>query len=118
VPHIVLEYSDDIAARCDVARVLGRLHEAVAVTESFVRDRIKSRAVACATFRVGSGHPKHFVHASVVFSPGRAEDVRRELGARLLDILVTETSSLGSDLSRSVEIRQFEPGMYFTDGDR
>jgi len=31
---------------------------------------------------------------------------------------LTETSSLGSDLSRSVEIRQFEPGMYFTDRDR
>ena len=50
-------------------------------------------------------------------SPGRNEALRVELGQRLLDLLLNEVKPDGVKVSRSIEIRQFEPQMYFNDHD-
>ncbi len=115
MPHIVLEYSRNLSDSGDWPSVLRELHGAVGDTESFETHRIKSRAMALDTYRVASGDGTAFVHATIVFSPGRSETLRRELGQRLLDILANEVTSADLDISRSVEIRQFEPEMYLTD---
>jgi 5-carboxymethyl-2-hydroxymuconate isomerase len=115
MPHIVLEYSSDLAAAIDPSGLLEALHRAVGTAESFDLDRVKSRAIEVATYRVGAGPPRGFVHATVAFMTGRSEALRDELGRRLLEILVREVRPAGVAVSRSVEIRQFEPGMYFSD---
>jgi 5-carboxymethyl-2-hydroxymuconate isomerase len=58
------------------------------------------------------------VHATVLFSPGRPEALRRQVGRRLLDIMRSDAALGGPDVATSVEIRQFEPGMYITERDR
>lgn len=115
MPHIVLEYSSNLSDCGDWPAVLEKLHGAVGDTESFETHRIKSRAIALDTYRVASGEGTGFVHATVAFSPGRSETLRRELGGHLLALLASEVTSAELDISRSVEIRQFEPEMYFSD---
>jgi len=115
MPHIVLEYSSNVATAVNAAVLLEELHAALGRVETFEADRVKSRAIEVATHHVGSGVPRGFVHAGVAFSPGRSDAVREDLGRRLLGILVRGTGSAGIAVARSVEIRQFEPGMYFTD---
>jgi 5-carboxymethyl-2-hydroxymuconate isomerase len=114
MPHIVLEYSSGLGPGFDASALLQELHEAVGATEGFELDRIKSRAVALRTHLVGRA-PGELVHATVAFSPGRAPRLREELGRRLLEILTagTRREGEGPGIHRSVEIRQFEAGMYF-----
>lgn len=113
MPHIVLEYSSN--ATDAPQTLLDRLHRALGDAASFQAERIKSRAIAVDAHLVGTEGPRGFVHATVLFSAGRSDDARRELGARLLAVLGREASPSRVELARSVEIRQFEPGMYFTD---
>lgn len=115
MPHIVLEYSSNLSDNGDWPAILEKLHGTVGDTESFETHRIKSRAIALDTYRVASGDGTGLVHATVIFAPGRSEALRRELAQRLLGILKSEVRSAQLDISRSVEVRQFEPDMYFTD---
>jgi 5-carboxymethyl-2-hydroxymuconate isomerase len=112
MPHIILEYSSNLG---DAG--LSHLLDALGDTESFESDRIKSRAVRCDTYYVGADR-RGFVHATVLFSPGRPEALRRQVGRRLLDIMRSDAALRGADVATSVEIRQFEPGMYITERDR
>ena len=52
---------------------------------------------------------------NLVFSLGRADSVRDALGRRMLGLLTSDVSPKGMPVSRSVEVRQFERGMYFND---
>ena len=58
------------------------------------------------------------MHATVLFSPGRPETLRRELVKKLLAIIIGEVGSAPGSFSTSVEVRQFEPGMYATERDK
>jgi 5-carboxymethyl-2-hydroxymuconate isomerase len=117
MPHIVVEYSTRLAERLDVQGLLLELHAIVGKSPTFEEDRIKTRAIPIAQRVVGSDPNREFIHVALSFSSGRDEGIRRALGRDLLNVLVERVG--GSDLrvSRSVEIRQFEPGMYFNDYD-
>ena len=117
MPHIILEYSGNLGDDARLARVLESLHAALGDTESFESERIKSRAVRCDTYHV-STERRGFVHATVLFSPGRPEALRRQVvRRRLLEIMRSDPVMGGADVATSVEVRQFEPGMYLTERD-
>ena len=115
MPHIVLEYSSDLTASVDFERLLDALHQILGNVESFETDRIKSRSLELDHYLVGRERDRRLVHVAVSFSRGRSEALRVELGQRLLDFLMNEVRPDGVEVSRSVEIRQFEPQMYFND---
>ncbi len=116
MPHIILEYSSNLGDDSALARLLDNLHGALGDTESFASERTKSRALRCETYHVGRDR-RGFVHATVLFSPGRPEALRQELTRRLLDIILSDPTLGAPDIAKSVEIRQFEPGMYITERD-
>lgn len=116
MPHIILEYSSNLGDDACLARLLDRLHGALGDTESFDFERIKSRAVRCETYHV-STERRGFMHATLLFSPGRPEALRSQVARRLLDIMRGDSDLGGPDVATSVEVRQFEPGMYVTERD-
>ncbi len=118
MPHIVLEYSHKLEQSVDFKSVLETLHQALGEVESFETDRIKSRAIPLDQFLVGREKDREFVHVALSFSSGRREILRIQLGRRLLDILMDDVCPPGIKVSRSVEVRQFEPEMYFNDYER
>ncbi len=118
MPHIVLEYSSNLTQSVDFERLLDALHQILGNVESFETDRIKSRSLGLDHYLVGRERDRGLVHVAVSFSRGRSEALRVELGQRLLDLLMNEVRPDGVEVSRSVEIRQFEPKMYFNDYDQ
>ena len=115
MPHIVLEYSTRLAERCDIDRLLLELHGMLGMHPSFETDRIKSRAIPIAQRIVGSDPNREFVHVAISFSRRRDEETRKALGQAILNVLLQRIGGPDLKVSRSVEIRQFEPGMYFND---
>jgi 5-carboxymethyl-2-hydroxymuconate isomerase len=115
MPHIVLEYSKKLEQRIDFSRLLKKMHDVLGGMSDFELDRIKSRSIGYGTCFVGNDPERTFVHVTLVFSQGRADSVRDSLGRHMLNLLTSDVSPKGVAVSRSVEIRQFEPGMYFND---
>jgi 5-carboxymethyl-2-hydroxymuconate isomerase len=116
MPHIILEHSSDLSS-ARMNQLLAKLHDTLGGIESFETDRIKSRVLRFDAYAIGADDRRGFVHAAVLFSPGRPEALRRELVKNLLTILMSEVRSAPGSFSTSVEIRQFEPGMYATERD-
>jgi 5-carboxymethyl-2-hydroxymuconate isomerase len=115
MPHIILEYSRSLEQKIDFSRLLKKMHNMLGGMNDFEQDRIKSRSIGYDSCFVGDNPNRTFVHVNLVFSLGRADSVRDALGRRMLDLLTSNVSPKGMTVSHSVEVRQFERGMYFND---
>ncbi len=88
MPHLVLEYSADLPDRPDFDALLQRLHEALSRGGAFELEKIKSRVVRQATFRVADGAAdRAFVHLTVSVLEGREPEVLHAAGESLLAVL-------------------------------
>jgi 5-carboxymethyl-2-hydroxymuconate isomerase len=88
MPHLTLEYSNNLPAPVDFDALFARLHETLAEIGPFPLEQIKSRAVPHDVFRVGAGAPESvFVHLNLAILTGRLTDQQHEIGERLLAVL-------------------------------
>ncbi len=114
MPHLVLEYSENLPAPVDLQALFARLHEALRA-EGFALERMKSRALPCAVFRVGVGDPVAvFAHLTVAILAGRDPETRRRVAERLLGVLreafATAWAERPCDLT--VDVREMERATY------
>jgi 5-carboxymethyl-2-hydroxymuconate isomerase len=88
MPHLTLEYSNNLPAPVDFGALFARLHATLAEIGPFPLEQIKSRAVPHDVFRVGAGAPGSvFVHLTLAILTGRLTDQQHEIGERLLEVL-------------------------------
>jgi 5-carboxymethyl-2-hydroxymuconate isomerase len=113
MPHLILEYSDNLTSRMDVRAVLKTLHSTAQSSGLFPPASIRSRAMPCADFVVGEGTPRDaFMHLDVRIRPGRAEDLLWELARALMAVLKTAVSAAQGDglrIGMTVEIATIAP---------
>jgi 5-carboxymethyl-2-hydroxymuconate isomerase len=88
MPHLILEYSNNLADPLDHQALFAELHAALERFELFQPTEIKSRAIAHEHYRVGSGAPESvFVHLTVAILSGREVALRQQLSTELLGVL-------------------------------
>jgi 5-carboxymethyl-2-hydroxymuconate isomerase len=89
MPHLMLEYSNNLPEPLDHQALFAALHAALERFDGVRLAEIKSRAVAHDHYRIGSGTPENvFVHLTVAVLSGRELSLRRELSAELLAVLL------------------------------
>jgi 5-carboxymethyl-2-hydroxymuconate isomerase len=116
MPHLTLEYSDNLPAPVDFGALFASLHEALVEIGSFRLADLKSRAVPHPCFRVGAGSPESvFVHLNVAIFAGREPAQQQEIGERLLVILraAFEQAWIGRPCDFTVELREMRREGYF-----
>ncbi len=114
MPHLILEYSDDLPAPVDFDALFARLHAALAEA-GFPLAQIKSRAVPLRTYRVGAGVPGAvFAHLTLGILSGRDLEQRRLVGERLLGILREAFAAAWDErpCDLTVDVREMERGTY------
>lgn len=85
MPHIIVEYSENLAPKLDIAPLLQDLHTSISGMHNVALDRIKTRAYAAPHFIVGDqGTNAGFVHVQLRLMPGRSDDQKTDLSGRLL----------------------------------
>jgi 5-carboxymethyl-2-hydroxymuconate isomerase len=115
MPHLWLEFSDNVTQPVSFDELFSRLHEAVACTAGVPVEACKSRATARSTFRVGEGRrDQAFVHLGIGLLAGRPPEEHREITAACLEVLaVAYAPSLQAlDLQITVEVRGMERESY------
>ena len=69
MPHLVLEYSDNI--KFDTQPLLSRLHNALVATGAVNLKGLKSRAIKHTEYRIADGDPGYaFVHLNLLIRAG------------------------------------------------
>jgi 5-carboxymethyl-2-hydroxymuconate isomerase len=116
MPHLTLEYSNNLPAEADFDALFARLHAALVEIGSFRLADLKSRAVPHDVVRVGDGSPERvFVHLTVAIFAGRVPAQQQEIGERLLAILQAAFAPAWNDrpCDLTVELREMRREGYF-----
>jgi 5-carboxymethyl-2-hydroxymuconate isomerase len=116
MPHLTLEYSDNIDV--DVQPLLARLHEEVVATGAINLKGIKSRAIKHTQYRVADGDPDYaFVHVGLLIREGRPIEVQKEATQRVMKVLKETFGHLFEmrKLSLTVDLKEMRDGIALTD---
>jgi 5-carboxymethyl-2-hydroxymuconate isomerase len=116
MPHLTLEYSDNIEV--DVQPLLARLHEEVVATGAINLKGIKSRAIKHTQYRVADGDPDYaFVHVGLLIREGRPIEVQKEATQRVMKVLKETFGHLFEmrKLSLTVDLKEMRDGIALTD---
>lgn len=117
MPHVLLEYTDNLAKRPNPAVFFADLHRALAATKACAIGDIKSRAVCRADALVGDGSPgtaDAFVALQVRVLAGRDVSVRQQLLAAAARCVEAHfgAEAAGGRCQMSVEIAEMERATY------
>ena len=114
MPHIVLEYSSDLDPLPDFRQVFGQVH---GILDDVAGARIanaKSRAVPVEAY-VGDGDVhRAFSHLEIRLMEGRSTEVKAEISARCLEVLVAAFGDISPncDLQITVHVTDLERATY------
>ena len=106
MPHLTLEYSENIPHKPDLRKLLSELHELLVATGQFERANIKSRAVEHDVFVVGDGAPERaFVALEIGILDGRSDEVKASLSQSAVDLLARHFSAAVAQTSCSITVQ-------------
>lgn len=111
--HFVLEYSANISAETlNLQTLFAHLHQVAVDTELFPLKGIRSRAYACADYRMADGNPEHiFVHLTVLLGAGRCLEERERAAQSFFKVLEAHFASCFENrgVAMSFEMKELEP---------
>ncbi|HXG28438.1 MAG TPA: 5-carboxymethyl-2-hydroxymuconate Delta-isomerase [Nevskiales bacterium] len=119
MPHLILEYSANLASYLNPPALFQALHEALLATGAFQLADLKSRAVRLDEFCVGDGDPRHaFVHLRIAVLEGRAPELQQRIGEVLLEALAAELDEAQRHFACQlcVELQELRRDLYFKRG--
>jgi 5-carboxymethyl-2-hydroxymuconate isomerase len=116
MPHLILEYTENVGQDVLFRELLAQLHQVLADTAGIQIENCKSRALRRDVACIGRGEPQGaFVHLEVRLLAGRSPELKQTIGRQYLDILQGTFGPSPAELRLqiTVEIVDMEPGAYF-----
>ena len=115
MPHIVLEYSDNLPALADFRALFDDIHLTLNRIGGIKIENCKSRAYAASHCYIGDGNPDNaFIHLDVEFVEGRSDEVKRSIGHECLELLQRHYQlHLSETLQITVKIEDIALDLYF-----
>ncbi len=112
MPHLIVEYSANVAAHHDVDALLGAIHEAVLGLEVAPVAGVRIRAIRQDEYRIASGSdPNHAYIAMIArLGPGRDADTKTHLINTVLDAAEAQLSTEDTPLviAWSLEVQEID----------
>lgn len=114
VPHLTIEYSDNLAGTVDMNGLCRALLETLLDSGLVERGAPRVRAIRCESFAVADMHPENsFIDMTLRLGKGRSQSEKKALGEALV---ASATSLLDSSFASphfalSLEIREIDPDL-------
>lgn len=89
MPHLIIEYPQDIIAAERVEATLGKVHQAALGTGLFEESHIRIRAIPLTHYRHG-GKQEPFIHVQCRIHAGRPDEKKRQLSEAVLTVIRKE----------------------------
>ncbi|MGD0564183.1 MAG: 5-carboxymethyl-2-hydroxymuconate Delta-isomerase [Roseiarcus sp.] len=116
MPHILVEYSSNLAPQVEVRGLMGALHGAAVESGLFEPASVRSRALPRDIYLIADGAPENvFLHITARLRAGRSIENRKSLGESLLKAAKNAISALppSTPIALSVEVHEIDPEMLF-----
>lgn len=117
MPHIIVEYTDNIKKEARIASLLEKINRSLLENDGlFPIGGIRSRAIELNDYFIADGTGDDaFVHVTLKIGSGRAEEAKKAACDKLFDVMKEHFSDLFSKryLALSMELYEFsEAGTY------
>jgi len=116
MPHIIVEYSSNLADGVDMRRLIDDLHRTVLQSRLFEPAAVRTRAAPRSLYRIADGAPENvFVHITARIRAGRTAGDRKALGASLLQTAKDAIAAQQTPppVAVTVEVQELDPEMLF-----
>lgn len=116
MPHLILEYTDNIEP-FDVQALFAELHTEVVATRAVNLKGLKSRAYRLTDYRLADGDARYaFVHVQMWIRHGRTLETKQEMARRVMAVLERWFGARREDgfLSLSADIQEMTEGVALT----
>lgn len=116
MPHLRLEYSQNVTVPAEMSSLFDKLHTTLSEIGEIRMENFKSRVYVAESYFIGSGKGQGgFVHLDIRFLEGRPKAVRQRMGREAVRILVECCQPLNPtlDLQVTAEVREIVRAYYF-----
>ncbi len=116
MPHILVEYSGNLAPRVEITGLMGALRGAAVESGLFEPAAARTRALPRDTYLIADGAPENvFLPIVARIRAGRSIDNRKSPGESLLKAAKNAISALppSTPIVLSVEVHEIDPEMLF-----
>ncbi|MFK7957118.1 MAG: hypothetical protein AB8B96_13570 [Lysobacterales bacterium] len=112
MPHVIVEYSENLKQTLDIPGLLDALHAKAVSLESLPTGGIRSRAIGYRDYRVADSHPDNgFIYITLRIGQGRSDETQKVVGQALFDALnhFVREACKHRPLSLGLEIQEIDP---------
>jgi len=114
MPHLALEYSDNIEV--DVQLLLSRLHEEVVATGAINLKGIKSRVIKHTQYHIADDDPDYaFVQVSLLIREGRPIEIQKDAAKRVVLKEIFGYLFETKKFSLTVDLKEMHNGIALTE---
>ena len=114
MPHIIIEYSANLAELTDIDALVAAVHEAALDDGLPALDALRTRAAPSEHYRIADGDPAYgFVAVTARIGPGREPEAVERFLTRLIDTVDEPLAPLRPDhpVALSAEVQLIDPTM-------
>jgi 5-carboxymethyl-2-hydroxymuconate isomerase len=111
VPHVIIEYSANVADHHDIDALVGVVHDAVVANGIGPHGGVRTRAIVRNDYRVGDADPANAMIAMVArLGPGRDAETKKVFIDEILDAAEAHTmgESDALDIAWSLEVQEID----------
>ena len=95
MPHMIIEYSANLAGRVDIQAAVDAAHRAILASGLFELGAVRVRAYASDTYAIADRHPDNaFVHLCLRIGAGRSADEKRVAGDVIYEAMLAQFETL------------------------
>jgi len=110
MPHLIIEYSANVADAVDVSELVIALHDAALATGIAPLDALRTRAVAREHYAIADRDPSNkFIAVTARLGAGRSDDEKDSLADALMYALDQLLGEKQSTIMLSVEYQEINP---------
>lgn len=115
MPQITLEYSSNISREVNFKNLLLEIHRNVSQIVNCDILNCKSRVTKLDNYLIGDGEVSNaMIHLEIAILDGRTEEVKTELGEKILSIIETYfAGSYGLKIQITVDVKDLQRQFYF-----
>jgi len=110
MPHLIIEYSANVADGVDVSELVVAMHDAALATGIAPLDALRTRAVAREHYAIADRDPSNkFIAVTARLGAGRSDDEKNFLVEALMNALDQELGEKQNTIMLSVEYQEIDP---------
>lgn len=112
MPHLLIEYSQNLAARTDLEQLLHALHNCAIGTGVLPKGGLRTRLLPREQYLIADSHEDNgFVHLLLRLAAGRSIEQKRQVGDALFDCATQKLAPVFQrwPIALSLEIQEIDP---------